>query len=91
MKKTCRSNEEKKQLITRLNKISGQINGIKRMIEEDRYCEDILMQLSATREAINSLRMIMLDKHLHSCIKDSMNNIDNEEVIEELMRLFKNK
>ena len=46
-KKTIRSNEEKKKLISRINRIKGQINGISNMIDNDRYCDDILIQLSA--------------------------------------------
>ena len=57
MKKTYRDYEEKEQLIKRLNIISGQIDGIKKMIEEDRYCKDILIQIAAIKNAINSLNV----------------------------------
>ena len=62
MKKTYRDYEEKEQLIKRLNIISGQIDGIKKMIEEDRYCKDILIQIAAIKNAINSLGNQVLTK-----------------------------
>ena len=69
MKKTIRSEVEKKQLRNRLNRISGQIDGVKRMIEDDRYCNDILIQLSAIEKAVKSLSSVVLEKHMYSCIK----------------------
>ena len=85
-KHTIRSEEEKKVLKVRIKKIQGQLNSITNMIDNDAYCENILMQLSATREAINSLSEVILKKHLNGCIKDKVNN---EETIEEILRLFK--
>ena len=65
---TVRTEEEKKAIQTRLNRIAGQIGGIGRMVEEDRYCDDILIQLSAADKAIRSLASYILDAHVHGCL-----------------------
>lgn len=88
MKKTYREEEEKSQLIHRLNRISGQISGIKKMIEDDRYCEDILTQLSAVDKAVQSLSSVILERHMYSCIKKEMSS-GNLEVVDEIMQLFR--
>ena len=87
-KKTVRSDAEKKIINNRLNRIEGQIRGIKNMVAEDRYCNDILIQLSAIESSIKSLSMHILENHLYSCITDSIEKNDTE-VIDELMSLFK--
>ena len=83
-KKTVRSEDEKKII----NRIEGQVKGIKNMVAEDRYCNDILIQLSAIESSIKSLSMHILENHLYSCITDSIEKNDTE-VIDELMSLFK--
>ncbi len=87
-KKTVRSEAEKKTINNRLNRIEGQIKGIKKMVAEDRYCNDILIQLSAIESSVKSLSMHILENHLYSCITDSIENRDTE-VVDELMSLFK--
>lgn len=88
MKKTYRDFEEKSQYIHRLNRISGQIDGIKKMIEDDRYCDDILTQLSAIEKAVKSLSSVILEKHMYSCIKKEISH-GNLEVVDEMMQLFR--
>ena len=88
MKKTYRTEEEKKQLIHRLNRISGQVEGIKKMIEEDRYCDDLLTQLLAVDKAVKSLSSVILEKHMYSCIKKEVAE-GNLEVVDEVMQLFR--
>lgn len=66
MKKTVRTADEKKKLINRLNRISGQIDGVKKMIEDNRYCDDILTQLSAIEKAVKSLSSVILERHMYS-------------------------
>ncbi len=88
MKKTYRDFEEKSQYIHRLNRISGQIDGIKKMIEDDRYCDDILTQLSAVEKAVKSLSSVILEKHMYSCIKKEISH-GNLEVVDEMMQLFR--
>ncbi len=87
-KTKIRSTEEKKSLITRVNKITGQMNGIKNMIESDRYCDDILIQLSAIDKSIKSLANVILESHMHSCLINDIKN-DKYEVIDEIVELFK--
>lgn len=84
-KKTQRTDEEKRKLQSRLNKIAGQINGVKRMIEEDEYCNDILIQLVAAEKSIKSLANLIFENHIYRCIP---NSIKDEEVIDELTSLF---
>ncbi|WP_339253457.1 metal-sensitive transcriptional regulator [Sporosarcina sp. FSL W8-0480] len=73
----------KTNMIHRLNRIEGQIRGIKGMIEVDTYCDDIITQLSATQSALNSVARILLDGHLKGCVKDRLAEGDDE-VLEEL-------
>ena len=88
MRKTYRTEEEKKQLIHRLNRISDQVEGIKKMIEEDRYCDDLLTQLLAVDKAVKSLSSVILEKHMYSCIKKEVSE-GNLEVVDEVMQLFR--
>lgn len=83
-----RSDEEKRALEIRLNKIIGQLNGIKSMIAEDRYCDDILIQLSAADKSIKSLANLMLDTHIHTCLIENV-QAGNIEVVDEIVDLFK--
>lgn len=74
----------KKDLTTRLNRIEGQIRGIKGMIDKDVYCDDIITQLSATQSALNSVAKILLEGHLKGCVVDRLNEGDTE-VLDELV------
>lgn len=74
----------KKDLTTRLNRIEGQIRGIKGMVEKDVYCDDIITQLSATQSALNSVAKVLLEGHLKGCVKDRLATGDNE-VLDELL------
>ena len=87
-KKTIRTEEEKKQLIKRLNIIEGQIRGIKQMILDDRYCDDVLTQSLAVNKALESLENLILERHLKTCIKNEIKK-GNEEITKEIMDLFK--
>lgn len=74
----------KKNITTRLNRIEGQIRGIKGMIEKDVYCDDVITQLSATQSALNSVAKILLEGHLKGCVVDRIHDGDSE-VIDELV------
>nr|WP_232337119.1 metal-sensing transcriptional repressor [Lysinibacillus timonensis] len=74
----------KKDLITRLNRIEGQIRGIKKMVELDTYCDDIITQISASQSALNSLAKVLLQWHLKGCVVDRLNAGD-EEILDELV------
>ena len=85
---TERSDDSKKKLISRINKLTGQMNGIKKMIEDDRYCDDILIQLSAIDKSIKSLANVILDEHVHSCLIENIQK-GNVEVVDEIVDLFR--
>ena len=78
--------KKKKQLLSRINRINGQLDGIKKMIEEDKYCNDILIQIVAAEKSLKSLANLMFENHVYRCISD---DIKDEEVIDELTSLFK--
>lgn len=67
-KKKVRSEEEQKKLMHRLNRIEGQVRGIKKMLEEDAYCPDILIQVSAINSALNSFNKELLEEHIRTCV-----------------------
>lgn len=85
-KKTERNEEEKKQLLIRIKRIDGRLAGIKKMIEEDKYCNDILIQIVAAEKSLKSLANLMFENHIYRCISD---DIKSEEIIDELTSLFK--
>lgn len=87
-KKTIRSDEEKRKINNRLNRIEGQIRGIKRMIEDDRYCDDVLIQLSAADKSIKSLANYILENHMYNCVANDLEK-GNYEIIDEVVGLFK--
>ena len=87
-KMTKRDENAKKMLTNRLNRIEGQIRGIKKMIEEDRYCNDILIQLLAVENSVKSLSNQILETHLYTCISNDIEK-GNIDVIDELISLFK--
>lgn len=83
-----RQEEEKKKLNLRLKKIEGQIRGISTMLDEDRYCVDILTQVMAVQAALNSFNKELLSRHIKSCVVEDIKN-DNEEAVDELCELLK--
>ena len=87
-KKTHRTENEKKLLNNRLNRIEGQIKGVKKMISEDAYCNDILVQLSAIENSVKSLSNLLLEKHLYTCIARDLEN-GKIDTIDEIVSLFK--
>ncbi len=87
-KKTKRGPDEKKLIINRLNRISGQINGITKMVENDAYCNDVLVQLSAVKNSVKSLSSHILENHLYTCVTRDLENGDLD-AIDELISLFK--
>ena len=82
------SEEIKTNLRSRLNRIEGQVRAINRMIDEDVYCDDVLTQIRATRLALNSVAMRLLDYHMKSCIMDKVNDGKQQEAMEELLVTF---
>ncbi len=77
-KKIIERNEEQiLPLTTRLNKIIGQINGIKKMIEENKYCRDVLQQVAAAEKALQSFAYIILEEHMKSCVAEKIKANDD--------------
>jgi CsoR family transcriptional regulator, copper-sensing transcriptional repressor len=92
--KSCCSKDhpDNSKELPRLKKIAGQINGIQKMIEDKRYCVEILQQLGAVKSAINSLQANLLETHLTNCVKEAFElkkDADIEEKIMELKEIFK--
>lgn len=83
-KKKVRATDEYKKLINRLNRIEGQIRGIKGMIENDAYCTDILIQSSAVTAAMNAFNKELLGNHIRTCVADNIRQ-GNDDVIDELV------
>lgn len=71
-------------MISRLNRIEGQIRGIKGMIEKDVYCDDVITQLSAAQSALNSVAKILLEGHIKGCVVNRLSEGDTE-VVDELL------
>ena len=82
-----RTEEEKKDLTRRLKIISGQVNGILQMIENDRYCDDVLLQIASATNALKSLGGEVLKSHMKSCMVEDINN-GKLEVIDDVLDLF---
>lgn len=80
-----RTGTEEKDLMNRLNRVEGQIRGIKSMVEEERYCVDILTQVSAVQAALNSFNKILLSNHIKTCVVEDIRAGDTE-VVDELCR-----
>lgn len=87
-KETPRGEEELKALISRVNRVKGQVEGIKAMLEENRYCGDILIQISAAESALRSLSYLIFEEHLATCVSDKIKSGD-EDIIRETVELVK--
>ena len=83
-KTTVRTEEQKKKLLNRLSRIEGQVRGIKRMIENDAYCNDVLVQAAAVASAMRAFHREVLRAHLHSCVVRDIRE-GRDEVVDELM------
>lgn len=87
-KHRIREQQEKKALINRLSRIEGQVRGVKSMIEEERYCVDILTQAAAVQAAFNGLTKEILASHIKDCVVKDIQE-GNEEAVDELCELLK--
>ena len=88
IRKTVRTEAEKKNLSRRLNVISGQVKGVVNMLNEDRYCDDILIQISAINSSLNAVAKEILKSHLETCVVKEIKD-GNPEIINEVMDLFR--
>ncbi len=80
---------EKSSLLTRMKKIEGQANGIRRMIEEDRYCIDIVQQLTALSAAAEEASLLILENHIEGCVTDAIRERHGEAHIKELVETIR--
>ncbi|NCC66633.1 MAG: CsoR family transcriptional regulator [Clostridia bacterium] len=80
-----RGEEEYKSLTNRLSRIEGQVRGVRKMVESDAYCVDILTQVSAIQAALNSFNKELLGSHIRTCVADGIRAGDDE-VIDELVK-----
>lgn len=79
---------DKQEALKRLNYIEGHIGGIRKMVESDQYCVDILRQTYAVRKAIEKFESLLLEQHLHHCVPEGIKEGREEAVIEELVQLY---
>ncbi|PLR81279.1 CsoR family transcriptional regulator [Bacillus canaveralius] len=86
-RKSHHSIHVKKNLVTRLNRIEGQIRGIKGLIEKDTYCDDIITQISAAQSALNGVSKLLLEGHLKGCVLDRIQDGDLEVLNEVLLTI----
>lgn len=82
-----RTDEEKDQLIKRLKRIEGQVRGIQKMIEEDRYCVDVLIQVTAANNALKKVGMNLMERHMSHCVSKAIQTGSGNEAIQELLKV----
>ena len=87
-KRKHRDEKEYRDLIHRLNRVEGQIRGIRAMLEEDRYCVDILTQVQAVSSALNAFSRTLLSNHIKTCVVEDIRSGD-EQVVDELCETIK--
>lgn len=84
-------NEQKEEVLRRLNRIEGQVKGLKRLVEEDTYCVDVMTQISSIHEALRGVGKILMRNHLQHCVTDALRNGDDtkaEKTYQEMMDLI---
>lgn len=88
VKSKPRSEEEKRVLEIRLNRVIGQLNGVKKMIDSDRYCGDILIQLSSVEKVVRGISSSILENHMKTCVVDDIKN-GNDQIVDEFIELLR--
>jgi DNA-binding FrmR family transcriptional regulator len=81
---TSREQKLKSDLLTRLNRVEGQVRGIKGMVEKDTYCDDVLHQISAARAALDSISKLVLENHIRGCLVEKIRR-GEDEIVDELL------
>lgn len=79
---------DKSDVVKRLNYIEGHLGGIRKMVENDEYCVDILRQTYAVRKAIEKFEALILENHLHGCVPEGIKNGREQQTIDELVQLY---
>ena len=80
--------QTKEEALKRFNYVQGHLDGVRRMVEEEKYCVDVIKQLFAVRRALEKLEVIFLDGHLNSCVVDGIREGRQKEVLQELVQLY---
>lgn len=88
IKHTPRSKGQERQLQNRISRMTGQLQGIGRMLEENRYCGDILIQVAAVEKALQNFGYLILQEHMETCVREEV-AAGNEQIMEETMELVK--
>jgi len=83
------SGDEKKKILTRLRRIEGQTRGIQRMVEEDKYCVDIMTQIAGVQSALEQVSLLLMENHLLHCFTEAIQEGKGEEKITEIMDVIK--
>ncbi len=83
--------KDNKDVLLRVRNIIGHLKGVEKMIEEEKYCIDIINQISAVQSSLKKLSDQMLETHLNSCVRNAIKKGDDDEVLEELMEVFKHR
>lgn len=84
-----RTDEEKQKIVNRLRRVEGQVRGLQNMIEDDRYCVDILIQLSAAQAALKKIGFSVLERHTKSCVSRAIQEGHGEEQVDELLKVIR--
>ena len=80
---------EKTDVQARLRRIEGQVRGIQRMVEEDKYCIDVLTQLAAAKAGLDGVAMLLLESHVQNCVTDAVRTGKSKQVVDELSSAIK--
>ncbi len=80
---------DKASLIARLGKMEGQVRGIKRMVEEGRYCVDVLQQIASLRSAADAVAQILMEDHIRGCVSDGIRGNDGDAHVAEVMAVIR--
>jgi DNA-binding FrmR family transcriptional regulator len=81
--------EQKDGLLTRLKKIEGQVQGLQRMLREDKYCVDVLIQIAAVRAALDRVGVILFENHTRDCLIKALEEGRQEEMVDELVEVLR--
>lgn len=85
---TAEAAKKQKALLDRMSRIEGQLRGVRKMIEQDTYCDDVINQIEASRSALKSVQLVLLDNHIKHCVKSQLQQ-GEDEVIEEVLKTVK--
>lgn len=81
--------QDRENVLARLKKIEGQVRGVAKMVEDDRYCPDVLVQISAVQSALSRVALLILEGHTRGCVTRAISEGHGDEAIEELMTVLK--